>query len=109
MKENIQYVEQSFLGCIMNDNSLINDTIIKPKHMTLSVHYQIYEAMQELNKKGFAIDSATLLTKIETQSLESVGGASYLIDTQSLGDDSKLESYEKLIFNEYQKKTLNPY
>lgn len=102
--QNMEFVEKAFIGSIMADNKLLNDTAIRPDHLTSQLHKTIYEKMLEQHKKGFAVDAISLTTSIEPQSIEQVGGISYLTDMQGMASEEHFQQHEKAILEVYRKR-----
>jgi len=102
--ENTEYVEKAFIGSIMADNKLLNDTIVKPEHLNCQLYKTIYSTILEQYKKGFAVDAISLTTRIDPQSLEQVGGISYLTDIQEMASEEYFEQHEKAILEAYRKR-----
>lgn len=86
-----EYVEKAFLGSLMKESFLINDTVIRPGQLESTRHQQLFRDMIELNKAGKGVDLISLTT---LPNLESFGGISYLNELLSFADIEKFSKIE---------------
>ena len=78
--QNIE-AEQSVLGGILLDNSVLNEVIetLLPEHFYKSAHQKIFSAMLDLNENAEPIDIITLNNYLKQKDLlENVGDTSYI-------------------------------
>ncbi|WP_269920395.1 replicative DNA helicase [Caldifermentibacillus hisashii] len=88
--------EKVFLGCLMQENPLINDTVIRPDHLQDLRHKQLYSKMVELHSAGkyFNLISLSMLPDLEIY-----GGISYLNELNAFCDLEKFDEVEELILD----------
>lgn len=88
--------EKVFIGCLMQENRLIQDTIIRPDHLQDLRHKQLYAKMLELHNanKYFNLIALSML-----QDLEVYGGISYLTELNAFCDLEKFDEAEQLILD----------
>lgn len=96
----MNYLEKEILGCILKDNTLINETILQVSHFESQASQLIYQSMILLSAEGKAIDQVTLLAE-NYDYLESLGGIDFITDLKSKGDIDHFDSYEKQLIENY--------
>ncbi|MBP1917213.1 replicative DNA helicase [Lederbergia galactosidilyticus] len=94
-------VEQAYLGTLLKENYLINDSGLKASQFEQAWHIALFASMKNLVGKGNSVDIATL--SIESN-LESFGGASYINDLISLANPQKVEEYEQLVLDAWKER-----
>jgi replicative DNA helicase len=78
MKKNPIYVaEESVLGCLLFDGSLIKDTPLMPKHFYFAEHQIIFNKMCELEERNKRIDLVSIMIELG-DGIEQIGGVAYL-------------------------------
>ena len=96
--------EKVFLGCLMQDHQLINDTIIRPGHLRTARHRLLYAKMLELHKENRPFD---LIALSMLPGLEMFGGISYLNELCAFGDMEKFDEAEELILDAWKEQQKN--
>lgn len=93
--------EKAFLGTILSENYLINETIIKKEQLEDDRHKELYSLIKHLVNQGKPVDRVTLAMhpKIET-----MGGMQYINELLSYADPSKFEDYEGLVFESWRER-----
>ncbi|KRG15241.1 DNA helicase [Virgibacillus soli] len=93
--------EKALLGCMMKENYLIGDTMIKAEHFADPRHQALYKQMQMRHQQGKLVDLVTLSTTVD---MEPCGGISYLHDLQSCTNVKKFEEYEWLVLEKWKER-----
>ncbi|MBO0994643.1 replicative DNA helicase [Bacillus sp. SD088] len=93
--------EKALLGCMMKENHLIGDTMIKSGHFADPRHQALFKQMRDRHQQGGTIDLVTLSTTVD---LEPFGGISYLHDLQSFANVEKFEEYEELVLEKWKER-----
>ena len=86
--------EKAYLGTILKENYLINETVIKPEHLTDSRHQKLFEEIKRLTAEG---KKADLVTLAMSKNVQAFGGMSYINELLSYADPVKFDSYENLV------------
>lgn len=94
-------IEKVFLGCIMKEDYLLKDTMIRPEYLQDSRHRALYQEMKTLMKKGQKPDFLTLTT---VPHIIDYGGVSYLAELQSFAYLEQFEEAEELILNNWKER-----
>ncbi|CAO5681876.1 MAG: Replicative DNA helicase [Holosporales bacterium] len=102
--------EQSLLGALLLNNQSYEKVsdFLKPEHFSHAVHGEIYRAIVLLVDSGKIADPITLKAYFaQSNDLESVGGAHYLIDlTNSVVSIISVGDYGQLIYDLYLRREL---
>lgn len=93
-------IEKEILGCILKDNSLINETIIKANHFSNQAYSLLFQSMQQLAHEGKVIDKVTLLT-MNYQYIQQLGGPAFITELEATGNVDNFESYERQFIEQY--------
>ena len=89
--------EQSLIGSILTEPSLIKETILQPNHFYDKSNKTIFETLKEIDSKGEHIDIVTLLTTLGNKA-NRIGGRQYLSDLlNSVASVEPFKTYEKHI------------
>lgn len=94
-------IEKVFLGCLMKENGLISDTVIRPEHLKEVRHQSLFKKMIEFHQRRKAIDVITLTT---LPNLDDYGGITYLNDLVSFANLEKFEQVEALILEDWKER-----
>lgn len=86
--------EKAYMGTILKENFLINETVIKPEHLTDSRHQKLFEEIKRLTTEG---KKADLVTLAMSKNIQDFGGMSYINELLSYADPVKFDSYENLV------------
>lgn len=86
--------EKAYMGTILKENYLINETVIKPEHLTDSRHQKLFEEIKRLTTEG---KKADLVTLAMSKNIQDFGGMSYINELLSYADPVKFDSYENLV------------
>lgn len=93
--------EQSLIGSILTEPSLIKETILQPNHFYDKSNKTIFETLKEIDSKGEHIDVVTLLTTLGNKA-NRVGGRQYLSDLlNSVASVEPFKTYEKHILESW--------
>ncbi|MFD1066660.1 replicative DNA helicase [Oceanobacillus locisalsi] len=93
--------EQSVIGSLLIEGSLIGNLTIEPKHFYSAKHKRIYEAMQKVNEKGTEINVVTVVTELG-DSVSEIGGVGYLTElAESIPSTAPIKNYESSIYADY--------
>ena len=93
--------EQSLIGIILTEPSLIKETILQPNQFYAKENRLIFGALKELDKKGDHIDVVTLLTELGNKA-NRIGGRQYLSDLlNSVASVEPFKTYEKHILESW--------
>lgn len=97
-------IEQSVLGAILTDDSVIDTLILQDEHFSQAEHKIIYRAMQSLKEKEKPIDVMTMTGELDKQ-LEAVGGISYLVKlVEAVPTLENVKFHEQILFEAYRNK-----
>ncbi|MEK4303590.1 replicative DNA helicase [Oceanobacillus sp. FSL K6-0251] len=93
--------EQSVIGSLLLEGSLIGNLTIESKHFYSARHKRIYEAMQKVDAKGIEINVVTVVTELG-DSISEVGGVTYLTElAESVPSTAPIKNYESSIYEDY--------
>ena len=98
----MNFLEKEILGCILKDNTLINETVIQPKQFESESGRLLFQTMLTLSSQNKAIDRVTLLSE-NYDYIQRLGGPAFITELQTNGDAEHFESYEKQFIEEYKK------
>lgn len=98
---NVERIERSLLGTMLNENYLILDSELKADMFTKQIHRSIFRTMQQLAYQQQPVDYITILTKNEPKE---VGGTRYLADLQLHADSDKFESYHAMFLESWRER-----
>ena len=103
--------EQAVLGAIIIDNSMFDpvlDYVKTADYFYISLHRQIFSAMQEMMNFGQAIDFVTLLNKLKQNSgFDETTGKTYLVDLiDNCPAPSNAASYAQIVADRYKLRRL---
>lgn len=99
-------VEKVFLGTLMKENYLMDETSVLPELLSEPMHMGLYKQMIELRKSG---KNADLLTFTTLPDINEYGGLSFLSEIRSFASLEKFEEAENLIIDrwkEWEKKNI---
>ena len=96
--------EKAFLGTILKENYLIEETTITKEHLEDARHKELFAVIKELVSQGKPADRVTLAMHPKIQA---VGGLTYVNELLSYADPSKFEEYEELVFESWREKEKN--
>lgn len=93
--------EQAVLGCILLEGELIKETSLTPEKFYERNHKNIFWAMQELDRKGSAVDHVTVTTLLEKH-MDKLGGVSYLVEIiQATPNTTSFKHYEHIVLSKW--------
>lgn len=98
-------IEKEILGCILQDNSLIDETVIQVKYFSKQEHQLIFQTMKKLATEGKAIDRVSLLAE-NYEYLSHFGGTDFVADLESNGKVENFRTYEQQLIEEYKKREI---
>lgn len=93
--------ERAFLGTILKDNHLINDTFIKVEQLEEDKHKVLFREIRRLVSEGKPVDRVTLAL---SPNIQGIGGLSYVNELLTYADENKFEDYEKLVFESWRER-----
>lgn len=96
-------IEKEVLGCFLKDNTLLNETQIRPSYFEKQAHQLIYQSMLTLIAEGKKVDKVTLLSD-NYQYIQQLGGPAFITDLETNGDVDNFETYERELIEKYQKR-----
>ena len=98
-------IEKEILGCILQDNSLIDETVLQVKYFSKQEHQLIFQTMLKLAAEGKAIDRVSLLAE-NYDYLSHFGGTDFIADLESNGKVENFKTYERQLIEEYKKRKI---
>ena len=102
--------EQSLLGALLLNNNLLENILdyLRADHFSDTAHGKIFAAIMYFSDRGKIADPITLKDYFANEeTLESVGGANYLIDlVSSTISTTGINDYAKLIYDFYLRREL---
>src|SRR5690625_1602085 len=99
----INMIEKEVLGCFLKDNTLLNETQIRPSYFEKQAHQLIYQSMLTLIAEGKKVDKVTLLSD-NYQYIQQLIGPAFITDLETNGDVDNFETYERELIEKYQKR-----
>lgn len=98
-------IEKEVLGCILQDNSLIDETVLRMSYFTKQEHQLIFQSMLKLSAEGKAIDRVSLLAE-NYEYLSHFGGTDFIAELETNGKVENFRTYERQLIEEYKKKNI---
>ena len=98
-------IEKEILGCILQDNSLIDETVLQVKYFSKQEHQLIFQTMLKLAAEGKAIDRVSLLAE-NYEYLSHFGGTDFIADLESNGKVENFKTYERQLIEDYKKRRI---
>lgn len=96
--------EQFYLGIMLTEPDLIKETKLKPHQLSQGKHYNLLQAMLDLDSKGIQIDLVSILESVGNQA-EKIGGGSYLNKLKlAIPSTSNYKYYETVLIEYWQKR-----
>lgn len=89
-----EFLEQSILATMLEENYLIMDSQLKPEMFYGQHHRQLFMLMQQLVIEGHPVDYLTLSARFEQ--METIG-VSYLTELMRFADTEKFDDYARLL------------
>lgn len=96
--------EKAYLGTVLKENYLINETVITKEHLEDSRHKELFSIIKELVNQGKPADRVTLAMHPK---IHAIGGLTYVNELLSYADPSRFEEYEELVFEAWREKEKN--
>src|SRR5699024_6752272 len=96
-------IEKEILGCILKDNSLINETVIQMNQFSNESYRLLFQSMQKLAFENKKIDKVTLLSD-NYEYINQLGGPSFITDIETVGNTENFESYEREFIDKFRKR-----
>lgn len=93
--------EKAYLGTVLKENYLINETVITKEHLEDDRHKELFAVIKELVSQGKPADRVTLAMHPKIQA---IGGLTYINELLNYSDPSKFEEYEELVFESWREK-----
>ena len=98
-------IEKEILGCILKDNSLIGETVLKVKYFSRQEHQLVFQSMLKLASEGKAIDRVSLLAE-NYEYLSHFGGTDFIADLEAKGKVENFRTYEQQLIEDYKKRRI---
>src|SRR5690625_2642001 len=95
-------IEKEVLGCILQDNSLIHETVIRTTFFEKQEHQLLFQTMQKLAYENKAIDRVSLLA--ENYEYLSQFGTNFIAEIEASGKVENFTTYEKQLIEKYKKR-----
>ncbi|GGF18004.1 replicative DNA helicase [Halobacillus andaensis] len=93
--------EQSVIGTILLEGSLMKEVTLLPEHFAEKGHAVIFTAMKKIHEADEPINLVTVTTELKDH-VKSVGGVSYLSDLAgSIPSTSTLKHHQRLVLDAY--------
>ena len=89
-----EFLEQSILATMLEENYLIMDSQLKPEIFYGQHHRQLFMLMQQLVTEGHPVDYLTLSARFEQ--METIG-LSYVTELMMFADTEKFDDYARLL------------
>lgn len=89
-----EYLEQSILATMLEENYLILDSQLKPEMFYGQHHRQLFKLMQQLAAEGRPADYLTLSARFEE--IQTIG-VSYLTELLKFADAEKFDDYIQVL------------
>lgn len=93
--------EKALLGTLIQNNQLVNDTVVNEAHFEAEQHKLLFREIKKLVNQGKSADRISLSL---SENIRGIGGLSYLNDVISFADETKFEEYEKLVYEAWQQR-----
>lgn len=95
-------IEKEVLGCMLQDNSLIQETAIRTTYFEKHEHQLLFQTMQKLAYEEKAVDRVSLMA--DNYEYLSQLGTNFIAEIESTGNIENFETYEKLLIDRYKKR-----
>jgi replicative DNA helicase len=93
--------EQAFLGSILQEPSLIQESVLNEQELGIPNHRQIFNAMRMVDQSGKIVDFVTVVTELG-DSIGEVGNVSYLMKlADSVPSIESFMTYQTSILEAY--------
>ena len=91
--------ERTILGAILSDNAALDQCNLQPEDFSLDSHTRIYRAMLKMNGAGEAVDTTTLINRLEDEkNLSAIGGRAYIFSlTENLPRRLSIVDYVRIV------------
>jgi replicative DNA helicase len=99
-------IEAQYLGCLVLDNSLVDEVNVSPEVFQSPYHRNLLKLLIKQVKKGgiFDIDTVSVMSD---KDIESIGGITYLVDVMnSVASVNQFKHYEKLVHSFYKQDSM---
>lgn len=94
--------ENTFLGCILKDNTLIKETSLQEKHLSDGANKILFKAFRAIESESEPIDTVSVLTNLGKARFESVGGKTTIANLiNSVASLEPFKTYEKYILENW--------
>lgn len=99
--------EQGLIACILKDNEIIKEVMLKPEHFSDLACKQLFQAMKQLSENGDPIDPISLNEIMGDINYNRVGGLAFVSDLMnSVASTHAFKFYEKSILNNWKSRTV---
>ena len=97
---NTAYLESQIIGCMLKDDSLLEESNLAAYHFQEEAHQILYKKMLELKTQGKKVTTVMLMTR-GYDILGQIGGPSLLQDLERKGNPDHFETYESELLENY--------
>ncbi|MDX8047592.1 DnaB-like helicase C-terminal domain-containing protein [Gracilibacillus sp. S3-1-1] len=97
-----ELLERQLLGCMLKDNTLIEETNLTSDMLAVEAHQVIFTEMCKIYATGKVVDQVTIIANTYAK-LEALGGISFINGLKTDGDPAHFDSYQQTFFEEYRK------
>lgn len=95
--------ENAVLGCLLLEGDLAKETVLQPKHFSVSSNKLLFEQIKKLEKNNEQTDVVTIVTSIDQKTLDKIGGRKRLSDlANSIPSTELFKTFEKRVLELYQ-------
>ncbi|MDX5475898.1 MAG: replicative DNA helicase [Bacillaceae bacterium] len=99
--------ECSVLGCILIDNTIMNEISLMPEHFQHFQNKELFIAMRELERNEKAINAITITEQIGKSNLIRIGGTAHLSQLKnSVPSVHAFKHYEDMVIDAWKKKNV---
>ena len=95
-------IEKEVLGCLLQDNSLIQETTIRPSYFSKVEHQLVFQSMLKLSHEGKAVDRVSLIA--DNYNYMSQLGTQFFAELEASGKVENFETYERQLIDKYKKR-----
>lgn len=95
-------IEKEVLGCLLQDNSLIQETVIRTTYFQKQEHQLLFQSMKKLASENKAVDRVSLLA--ENYEYLSRFGTNFIAEIEVSGKIEHFETYERQLIEQYKKR-----
>ncbi len=100
--------ECALLGCILIDNSILNELAVKAEHFQHYQNKELFTAMKKIGEKGEPINAITIIESIGRNNLSRLGGTGHLsLLKESVPSIHAFRNYEVAVIDAWKKQNIH--